>query len=331
MQRVRLSDKYSEWSPNERGVPQGSILGPLLFNIFTNDLFLIPKQCSLHNYADDNTISFCSNDIDELIRILGNETLSALSWFHSNYMKANPDKFQFLCLGGKFPEEKKVLNIANTKLSASQSIKILGVTIDNQLKYDEHVSTLCKKAGCQLNVLMRLSSKLCQSSRMAIYKSFILSTFNYCPTVWMFCGIGNAQKLDKLQERALRFVFKDMTSSYEILLKKACTLSLEMSRIYFAVLEVYRCYYNMAPKYMQDLFTHKENTDRLRDPYKLHQPKFNTVKYGFCSFTYFGAKIWNTLPPNIKSQESIDVFKTEIKKWCLQNDNAVRSIMKFPK
>ncbi len=330
MQRVRLSNRHSEWSPNERGVPQGSILGPLLFNIFTNDLFFIPKQCSLHNYADDNTISYCSSDTDQLLRILGNETLSALSWFQSNYMKANPEKFQFLCLGRLFPAENKEISIANTNLSATQSIKILGVTIDSQLKYDEHVSSLCKKAGRQLNVLMRLSSKLCLSSRMAIYKSFILSTFNYCPTVWMFCGISNAQKLDKIQERALQFVFKDRTSSYEILLEKACAHSLEMSRIYFALLEVYRCYYGIAPQYMQDLFTHKVNPHKLRDPYKLYQPKFNTVKYGFCSFAYFGARVWNMLPPDIKKLETIDIFKNGIKQWCLHNENAVRSIMKFP-
>ncbi len=84
-------------------------------------------------------------------------------------------------------------------------------------------------------------------------------------------------------------------------------------------------------KYMQDLFTCKEITDRLPDPYKLHQPKLNTTEYGFCSFTYFGARIWNTLPPNINSQESVDVFRTEIKNGTFQNNNAVRSIRKFPK
>ena len=73
MQGVCLSDRHSEWSPYERGVPPGFHTGPLLFNIFTNDLFFIPKRCSLHNFAADNTISFCSSDPVELIRILGND------------------------------------------------------------------------------------------------------------------------------------------------------------------------------------------------------------------------------------------------------------------
>ena len=91
---------------------------------------------------------------------------------------------------------------------------------------------------------------------MAIYKSFTVSTFNHCPTVWMFFGIANAQKLDKIPERALQFVFKDRTYSYEILLEKACAHSLEMSTIYLSymkctdVIIVYATIY-VSPLYSQ--------------------------------------------------------------------------------
>ncbi len=165
---------------------------------------------------------------------------------------------------------------------------------------------------------------------MAIYKSFILSTSNYCQTVWIYCGIANAQKLDEIRERALKFVFKDRTSSYEILLEKACSHSLEISRIYLAILEVYRCYYSIVPQYMQDLFTSNKITHKLLDPYKVDQAKFNTVKYGFCLFTDFAARMWNGLPPDITRLETIHIFKNGIKQRFLQNDNAVRSIIKFP-
>ena len=111
------------------------------------------------------SMSCSSTTVDQLMKILSDETRSSLSWFQINYMKANPDKFQLLCLGKNFDAELKHLNFENATLSATQSVHILGVTIDEKLKYDEHVSNLCKKAGKQLNVLMRLRSKLRQNSQ----------------------------------------------------------------------------------------------------------------------------------------------------------------------
>ena len=89
----------SSWENLLKGVPQGPILGPLLFNVFINDIFYFIVQCILYNYADDNTLSFTHKDLTILKTVLEQESNNLISWFVQNFMKANPDKFQAICVG----------------------------------------------------------------------------------------------------------------------------------------------------------------------------------------------------------------------------------------
>ncbi len=98
---------------------------------------------------------------------------------------------------------KSLCNIDNIVLSPSSNIKILGVTIDERLTFNEHLNIICSNAARQLNAIKRLQCNLDKESRFAIYRSYILSNFNYCPPVWQFCGIQNSRNMKKIQERAL--------------------------------------------------------------------------------------------------------------------------------
>ena len=109
-QCVKLGDKVSTWRNIYKGVPQGSILGPVLFNIFLNDIFSVVKTCSLYNYADDNTLSLASPSLTNLIHCLESESKSLIDWFSDNRMKANPDKFQAIAVGKK-TKKRKTLNL----------------------------------------------------------------------------------------------------------------------------------------------------------------------------------------------------------------------------
>ena len=99
--QVRLCAHCREWSEIIKGVPQGSIIGPLLFNIFIIDIFLIPNKASLHNYADDNTFSYSHTNPDVLIHNLQHDCTAILRWFKDINMQANPDKFQAISFGRK--------------------------------------------------------------------------------------------------------------------------------------------------------------------------------------------------------------------------------------
>ena len=137
-----------------------------------------------------------------------------------NSMQANPAKFQGILLkGNKYVSDFKV-SIRGQNVDFSKSITALGVCIDENLTFDNHVDNICLKASRQISALQRLTGLLDLPSRKAIYTSFIFSNFNYCPLVWFFTSRASITKIQKLQERALRFVLKYSTSNYETLLSK---------------------------------------------------------------------------------------------------------------
>ena len=115
-------------------------------------------------------------------------TKIAIDWFERNCMQANPEKFQAIFLA---PGHKKVqtdFSIDNINIKLEKSIKLLGVELDDKLKFDIQVSSMCKKAAKQLNALKRIGHFLDQSSRLTIFRAYIMSNFNYCPLVWHFCS-----------------------------------------------------------------------------------------------------------------------------------------------
>ncbi len=167
-----------------------------------------------------------------------------MSWFRINTLAANPDKFQGLTLGN-WPEDILFV-VENTKIVPSRTVKSLGVTIDDKLNFNDHVSNICRNAARQVNVLKRLGSSLDVKTRMDIYRAFILSNFNYCPLVWHFCSIENTRKLEKIQERALRFVYNDFTSTYSELLSRGDFDMLYLKRLKFMAVEVYKMLTNRS-------------------------------------------------------------------------------------
>ena len=215
-QRIKINDVYSSWSEILFGVPQGSILGPLLFNIFICDLFMFLPKNGIANYADDNTPYSTGTGIHNIISDLEQASDILSKWFQDNYLKANPDKYHVLLS----ETSETQLIVKNVPIASSCCEKLLGIKIDHKLSFEPHVESLCKKASQKLNALARLTSSLKFKQRKLLLNAFITAQFSYAPAVWMFHSRKLNNRINHIHERALRLVYKDYISSFNELLLK---------------------------------------------------------------------------------------------------------------
>ena len=215
-QRVKIKTSCSDKSNVEYGVPQGSILGPLLFNIDLIDLFFECDDSEIASYADDTTPYSCADDIPSVITQLQSTTSKLFSWFTNNHIKVNPGKCHIL-LGSK---NAIVVRLEGACISSSSCEKLLRITIDSDLKFDKRISDLCDKVSKKINALCRVTGYISLEKRRIVMKTFVESQFNYCPLIWMLHSRTLNNKINLLHERALRIVYSDYNASFNTLLDK---------------------------------------------------------------------------------------------------------------
>ena len=310
-QRVKINSSFSDWKEIKIGVPQGSVLGPLLFNVFINDIFWFANRTKICNYADDTTIFACHPDLDNIIKQLEEDSTVIVKWFSDNFLKLNDDKCRLMIFGGKSTEA--TVTIGNSKINESDYEKLLGVTFDKKLSFKKHVEDLYKKANQKLHALARLSNYIDPIKSEILMNSFIRSQFNYCPLVWMFHDRATNSKLNRIQERALRMVCKDSESGLADLKNKYGTI--HQHNLQLLMIEIFKTKNNLNPTFMKKILTERDIQYNLRNGNHLGLPKVNTTSYGIENIQYRGHHLWSSLPREIKDSNTLVEFKRKIKLW----------------
>ena len=309
-QRVRIGSSISSILEILLGVPQGSVLGPILFNIFINDLLLSVSESDICNFADDNSLYVCDTSIDNVLRRLKLDLDFVIKWFSSNGMVANPSKFQAIFPGAN---DKIVIDIGTFSIENSQEVQLLGVTIDSKLTFYSHVKNICKRALGKIKVLMRVRSYLTQKQADLLFNAFIFSNFNYCPLVWMFCSNQSHNLINKTHGRALSAKYNTYSLNFDQLLQRDGSVSIHARNLRLLVTEVFKSLNKLSPEIMWDMFQVKPLSYNLRNGTSLIIPSASSAR-SLNSFDFRSSLAWNHLPASIKSKPNLSMFIKAINK-----------------
>ena len=197
----------------------------------------------------------------------------------------------------------------------SDTVKLLGITIDSKLTFNEHVKSICQKTNNKVKAFSRVVRDLEPQKASLLYSSFILTNFNYCPLIWMFCGKTTNDMVNRVHKRALRVLLNDYDSSFEELLHKNKEVTIHEKNSQKLMLEVYRCVTSGNPSFLWELFNRKILPYTLRIKTLLQLPNTRAKKYGNESLTFRGSIIWNQLPDQYKAAKTNNEFKMKVKSW----------------
>ena len=265
-------------------------------------------------HADDHQVYSAGEKIEDVETILNNEGTRTSEWYEQNLLKCNQEKFQALSLGPRHKKKEMNLNMKNVSIKSSSGIDLLGVAIDDELNFTRHIKNDdCTKGAKKVGVLMRFRNLIPTAAKLRIFKAFILPRVTYCHIVWHHCRSSDERKIERLQERALRAIYCDRISTYEALLEKARLPSLRNRRLQDIAILMYKVKAKLVPSYISDLFNCNMSKYNLRNADDFSLPRWNTVTYGKHSLRYMGPFIWSKLHSSIKTADSLNAFKNQIR------------------
>ena len=301
--------------PRSRGVPQGSILGPLLFLIYVNDLPHVVSKCTVNLYTDDVTIYATGRDASTVTDCLNHDLDSIASWINVNQLM-NVEKTQLMTLGGRSSQAKCqaiTVELNGTTIPKANSVKYLGVTIDRDLNWKLHTSNIRKKAFAAIACIHRVSYHLPLNTRKMLYRSLVLPYVNYCSTIWHTCTQVVSNDIERIQNYAMRIssISPPPHTPSAPLREKLNWTTLRQRRHNHMLCQVHRCVLQQAPEYLTCKFLHNSYTSTHGSgKLKIPSPRTNKLKM---SFQYQGALHYNNLSADIRCMQSLPTCRKSLK------------------
>ena len=269
------------------------------------------EDLDIASYADDTTIYTVSEKKESVIRALETSSSLLFGWFNNNFMKANSDKIHLTMSCA----EATTAVIDGLPIGFSKTEVLLEITIDDELKFDDHVNRLCKKASLKLSALARIAPFMNVNKKQIVMKSFIESQFGYCPLIWMFHSRGLNNKINRIHEKALRITYDDKSSLYGELLTKDRSVTIHHRNMRALAIEIYKVMQEISPPLLTEVFVPRQCNYELRGNNFLERRRVKSVRYGTESIASLAPKIWEILPNEIKDSDTLQIFKAKIKKW----------------
>ena len=309
-QFVTINGSNSNLENMQFGVPQGSVLGPLLFLIYINDLHTAITYSVTRHFADDTNLLIINKSPKQLKKRLNIDLHKLAKWLKANKISLNASKTEMLIFrhpNKKINYELKI-KLDGKKIFPSKYVKYLGILIDEHLNWSSHSNFLASKLSRANGMLSKIRHYVNNNTLRTIYFGIFESILNYGSQIWGQNQNNNIQRLIKLQDRALRIInYADYFESSEKLYKSSNILKLEDNINLLNFMYVYDSLKGILPKVISQNFTafkdvHHHNT-RGSSQIQLKLPKVNTVTNGIRSINYQSAYVWNLLQNKIPDKK----------------------------
>ena len=312
-QRVKVRQQYSKWCNVESGVPQGSVLGPILFILYINDFPQCLKYCSTSIFADDTKLCGKANTPSDAEKI--QEDLNATyDWCQEWMLKFNKKKCHVLHYGKK--NWKHMYHLNGALITPVEEEKDLGVVISGDLKPHKNIAQCIIKANKVLGMMKRTFTYMDKDIFTVLYKVFIRPHLEYCQQAWSPYLAKDIDMLEKVQKRATKLVPSLRNLSYEERLKELKLYSLSDRRLRGDLILMYRIITKDIKINTNQLFTMEKNSKTRGHAFKVHVDNKSNSDIRRNYFTERVVQPWNNLPNNIVNSTTVKHFKAQYDKWC---------------
>lgn len=323
IQTVIIGDEKSSACSVLRGVPQGSVLGPLLFTLYISPIEELILSYNLHPmfYADDTQIFIFFERSERQQNVLNLETCVAdlKTWFRNNDLLLNDSKTEVIHITSKFNSNQDPLqsfSVGNTTITSSKSARDLGVILDSHLTLESHISQVCKSSTNAIRLIGRVRKYLNQKQAESLIHAFVISRLDNCNSLFFGLPEYQLKKLQLIQNTAARLVtIKKKREHITPVLKQLHWLPIQQRIQYKILLLTYKALNGSSPVYISELLSYSNPNRLLRSSNKclLQVPASRTSSHGDRAFSISAPRLWNTLPLDIKKAESVQTFKKLLK------------------